>query len=71
LEKVRLARDLGSARLLKHMRSYGATAHGAKAVVLQANRFESPHNSRPSMLCLCRASCFCRLQSGRWLKSCF
>ena len=26
--------------------------------------FESPHNSRPSMLCLCRVSCFCRLQSS-------
>ena len=27
-------------------------------------RFESPHNSRPSMLCLCRVVCFCRLQSS-------
>ena len=26
--------------------------------------FESPPNSRPSMVCLCRASCFCRLLSS-------
>jgi hypothetical protein len=37
--------------------------------------FESPPNSRPSMVCLCRASCFCRLlssyrycRSARWLR---
>jgi hypothetical protein len=29
-----------------------------------ALRFESPPNSRPSMVCLCRASCFCRLLSS-------
>jgi len=40
-----------------------------------ALRFESPPNSRPSMVCLCRASCFCRLlssyrycRSARWLR---
>jgi len=26
--------------------------------------FESPPNSRPSIVCLCRASCFCRLLSS-------
>jgi hypothetical protein len=29
-----------------------------------ANRFESPPNSRPTKVCLCRASCFCRLLSS-------
>jgi len=29
-----------------------------------APRFESRPNSRPSMVCLCRASCFCRLLSS-------
>ena len=29
-----------------------------------ALRFESPPNSRPSTVCLCRASCFCRLLSS-------
>jgi len=36
-----------------------------EAVALDcALRFESPPNSRPSMVCLCRASCFCRLLSS-------
>jgi len=43
----------------------GRFASEPEAVALDcALRFESPHNSRPSMLCLCRASCFCRLQSS-------
>jgi DNA-binding transcriptional LysR family regulator len=52
---------------------YGKTASGAqsgrlasepKAVALDcALRFESPPNSWPSMVCLCRA-CFCRLLSS-------
>jgi hypothetical protein len=29
-----------------------------------ALRFESPRNSRPSMVCLCPAECFCRLLSS-------
>ena len=36
-----------------------------EAVALDcALRFESPPNSLPSMVCLCRASCFCRLLSS-------
>ena len=36
-----------------------------EAVALDcAPRFESPPNSRPSMVGLCRASCFCRLLSS-------
>src|SRR5260221_1668797 len=36
-----------------------------EAVALDcALRFESPDNSRPSMLCLCRALCFCQLRSS-------
>ena len=36
-----------------------------EAVALDcAVRFESPPNSRPSMVCLCRVSCFCRLLSS-------
>jgi hypothetical protein len=43
----------------------GRFASEPEAVALDcALRFESPHNSRPSMLCLCRASCLCRLQSS-------
>ena len=34
------------------------------AVLDCALRFESPPYSRPSMVCLCRASCFCRLLSS-------
>jgi hypothetical protein len=34
------------------------------AALHRALRFESPPNSRPSMVCLCRASCFCRLLSS-------
>jgi hypothetical protein len=38
---------------------------GFDAVALDcALRFESPPNSWPSMVCLCRASCFCRLLSS-------
>ena len=43
----------------------GRFASEPEAVALdRALRFESPHNNRPSMLCLCRASWFCRLQSS-------
>jgi hypothetical protein len=43
----------------------GRFASEPQALALDcALRFESPHNSRPSMLCLCRVSCFCRLQSS-------
>jgi hypothetical protein len=37
---------------------------GARASLDCALRFESPPNSRPSMVCLCRASCSCRLLSS-------
>jgi hypothetical protein len=41
-------------------------AEAPDAIALDcALRFESPHDSRPSMLCLCRASCLCRLLSYR------
>jgi hypothetical protein len=43
----------------------GRFASEPEAVALDcALRFESPPNSRPSMVCLCRASCFCRLLSS-------
>ena len=43
----------------------GRFASEPEAVALDcAHRFESPRNSRPSMVCLCRASCFCRLPSS-------
>ena len=43
----------------------GHSASEPEAVALDgAPRFESPPNSRPSMVCLCRASCFCRLLSS-------
>jgi hypothetical protein len=43
----------------------GRFASEPEAVALDcALRFESPPNSRPSMVCLCRALCFCRLLSS-------
>jgi hypothetical protein len=43
----------------------GGFASEPEAVALdRALRFESSPNSRPSMVCLCRASCFCRLLSS-------
>jgi hypothetical protein len=43
----------------------GRFASEPEAVALDcALRSESPPNSRPSMVCLCRASCFCRLLSS-------
>jgi hypothetical protein len=43
----------------------GRFASEPEAVALDcALRFESPLNSRQSMVCLCRASCFCRLLSS-------
>ena len=43
----------------------GHFASEPEAVALDcALRFESPPNSRPSMVCLCRASCFCLLLSS-------
>jgi hypothetical protein len=43
----------------------GRFASEPEAVALDcAHRFESPPNSRPSMVCSCRASCFCRLLSS-------
>src|SRR5882672_2952187 len=47
------------------MAQSGRFASEPEAVALDcALRFESPPDSRPSMLCLCRAWCFCRLQSS-------
>ena len=47
------------------MAQSGRSASEPEAVALDcALRFESPPNSRPSMVCLCRASCFCRLLSS-------
>ena len=52
----------------------GRFASEPEAVALDcALRFESPPDSRPSMVCLCRASCFCRssyrcCRSSRWLR---
>jgi len=44
---------------------YIAQAGEPEAVVLDcAFKFESPPNSRPSMLWVCRASCLCRLLSS-------
>ena len=37
---------------------------GSSCAVDCALRFESPHSNRPSMLCVCHASCFCRSQSS-------
>jgi hypothetical protein len=43
----------------------GRFASEPEAVALAcAIKFESPPDSRPSMVCLCRASCFCRLLSS-------
>jgi hypothetical protein len=52
-----------SARLL--LARSGRFASEPEAVALNcALRFVSPPNSRPSMVCLCRASWFCRLLSS-------
>jgi hypothetical protein len=52
----------GASRLLAQS---GRFASEPEAVALDcALRFESPPNSRPSMVCSCRASCFCRFLSS-------
>ena len=57
----KLSRDMTRRVLAQRSRF----ASEPEAVALDcALRFESPPDSRPSMLCLCRASCFCRLLSS-------
>jgi hypothetical protein len=63
--RIAVIRPASGWRYRRSSASACRTAGSAAAVALDcALRFESPLNSRPSMVCLCRASCFCRLLSS-------
>src|ERR1019366_286637 len=51
---------MGNKDCLKVLEAVAASEPEAVALDCEL-RFESPPDSRPSMVCLCRASCFCRL----------